>query len=446
MIKLHNKDKFDISGFDDLSSMEPQSLKTASPESEVAGGALLKSIKDGWMPMLRNKVQTAIELEHATIPPYLTAMFSLAGTQNDEIADLIKSVVIEEMLHLTIACNLLNAIGGSPVLNKKDFVPSYPGPLPGGVGGDLIVPIAKFSKELVKDVFMRIEQPEDPIDIKVEATGETIKASDIANMPLLGAEANGTDREKQLKADIPRLLKVVDAFNQKDTLTIGEYYHQIRVLLILSELVAGLFGDTIFTGKAERQVVNNKWYPPNELFAITNIKCAVKGIDLIVDQGEGGTNDPFVKPEYEPAGAPLEPSHYYRFEEIVKGHKLEGKDGKYSYSGDPIPFNGQVPNMKENPKTSDYPVNSVVHVNSKLFNFYYTNLLNNLHETFNGAPEKLGDAFGLMYALRLYALKLLALPDPSNPGFVAGPSFEFVGADDLSKEEQEAVASVASSS
>ncbi|WP_139957977.1 ferritin-like domain-containing protein [Flavicella sediminum] len=375
---------------------------------------LLKSIQIDSLAGLRNAVQTAIVLEHATIPPYLTAMFSLANTENTKIAGLIHSVVIEEMLHLTIACNLLNAIGGKPVLNKPNFVPTYPGPLPGGVENGLIVPIAKFSKNLVKNVFMVIEEPEAPIDIK------------------LGKSANAfADLTSKLKARIEEL-------QGKENLTIGEYYEYLTLLLELFEITAQLKGETVFTGAIENQVVDNNWFPANELFAITDLDSAKKAIAIIVDQGEGTSTDPFIESEDEGAGE-HEPAHYYRFEEIYKGKELvidPSAEVGYSYSGAVIPFfPEQVPNMKENPKMSDYPPNSLAYLNSKLFNYNYTNLLNSLHETFNGAPAKLSNAMGSMYALRLYALKLMALPAPMSPGFVAGPSYEYVSKGDLTEKE-----------
>ncbi|MCB0847813.1 MAG: hypothetical protein KDE26_31385, partial [Bacteroidetes bacterium] len=86
-------------------------------------------------------LQKAIELEHSTIPPYLTAMYSLIPGKNDEIAALIRSVVIEEMMHMTISANILIATGGAPKINTAGFIPSYPGPLPMGIGDGLIVPI-----------------------------------------------------------------------------------------------------------------------------------------------------------------------------------------------------------------------------------------------------------------------------------------------------------------
>ncbi|MFT4806195.1 MAG: hypothetical protein ACI9YE_003427 [Psychroserpens sp.] len=384
---------------------------------------LLKRIKIDSIDALRKALQTSAELEHATIPPYLTAMFSLANTENTKIAGLIHSVVIEEMLHLTIACNILNAVGGSPVLNKPSFVPSYPGPLPGGVEGGLTVPIAKFSKNLVKNVFMVIEEPEEPIDIKL---GLHLMAR---------TELTDSGNLEALKAE---LQERAAALEDKENLTIGEYYGYIKILLEVLEITAQLECSTIFTGDPERQVVDEKWFPSNELFAVTDLESAKKAIDLIVDQGEGSSTDPFIDSDDEAAGA-HEPAHFYRFEEIYMGKELK-KDLRakvgYSYSGVEIPFfPSQVPNMKENPKTSNYPPSSLAFLNSNLFNYNYTNLLNSLHETFNGAPDKLSNAMGSMYALRLYALKLMALPDPNNPGYVAGPSFEYVIDEDLTKEE-----------
>lgn len=83
--------------------------------------------KDNLMAAL----QTAIELEHSTIPLYLCALYSIKPGTNQFISDTIRSVVIEEMLHFSISCNILISIGGSPNISKADFVPKYPGPLPG---------------------------------------------------------------------------------------------------------------------------------------------------------------------------------------------------------------------------------------------------------------------------------------------------------------------------
>ena len=42
----------------------------------------------------------AIELEHATVPLYLYALYSLDPNESPAIAQIIQSVVVEEMLHM----------------------------------------------------------------------------------------------------------------------------------------------------------------------------------------------------------------------------------------------------------------------------------------------------------------------------------------------------------
>ena len=74
---------------------------------------------------LKRHLPTAIELEHSTIPPYLCALYSIKDGDNQESAQIIKSVVIEEMLHMILAANVLkNAIGGARRINHPRFIPS----------------------------------------------------------------------------------------------------------------------------------------------------------------------------------------------------------------------------------------------------------------------------------------------------------------------------------
>src|SRR3954452_9112428 len=81
---------------------------------------------------LREHLQWAIELEHATIPPYMCALYSLDAVRNPAAAEVLTSVFMEEMLHLTLAANLLNAVGGQPVLDAPHLLPGYPTRLPHG--------------------------------------------------------------------------------------------------------------------------------------------------------------------------------------------------------------------------------------------------------------------------------------------------------------------------
>src|SRR5436190_1750680 len=94
-------------------------------------------------------LQQAIQLEHATIPTYLYALYSIKPDSNKKIQQVLLSVVTEEMLHMALACNMLNAIGGSPVIDQPQFIPHYPGPLPGADENYLSGPLGRFSLDLV---------------------------------------------------------------------------------------------------------------------------------------------------------------------------------------------------------------------------------------------------------------------------------------------------------
>jgi len=57
-----------------------------------------------------------------------------------------------------LAANMLTTIGGQPAINSN--VPTYPGPLPGGVWPDLTVYLGGLTKSYVGDVYMTIEYPD----------------------------------------------------------------------------------------------------------------------------------------------------------------------------------------------------------------------------------------------------------------------------------------------
>jgi hypothetical protein len=107
---------------------------------------------------LKASLQAAIELEFATIPPYLCGYWSIKDGMHPAAMS-IREVIREEMLHFGLACNMLAGIGGRPALNQPSAVPDYPGPLPGGVIPDLLVTLAGLSKKTL-ELFMAIERPD----------------------------------------------------------------------------------------------------------------------------------------------------------------------------------------------------------------------------------------------------------------------------------------------
>ncbi|HET9197276.1 MAG TPA: ferritin-like protein [Solirubrobacterales bacterium] len=360
---------------------------------------------------LRQVLQLAIQLEHATIPPYLCALFSILPGANVEVADLIRSVVMEEMFHMVLVCNLLNAVGGQPRIGAPGFVPRYPGHLPAGVRPDLNVTLRKCSKEHIRDVFMAIELPADPVvpdDLEVPSAEATAAIE-------VDEEGNASPEA----ADVADQLALHYKWARHKPLTIGWFYQQIGLGLI--ELCKS--GD-IFTGDPDLQITPAV-YPdaPGTLYAITGtakekLDSAILALNEIERQGEGTSHT-------NPTDSTGELAHYYRFEEIVEGRHLVEDGGRWSYSGEEIPFDpaGVAP-MADDPDTGLLPAGSRVRLQSEVCDKVYGDLLRSLHAVFNGQPAMLGQAVGLMFSLEVQARELLTTPVAPGSPLTAGPSFQ----------------------
>ena len=331
----------------------------------------LDSVKD-----LMQALQLAVELEHSTIPPYLCALYSIKEGSNVEVAELIRSVVMEEMLHMALASNILISLGGNPAIDRPNFVPNYPGPLPAGLRGGLIVRLRRCSIPQIRDVFMSIEEPEETADL---------------------AHARADSREEFAS----------------HLFTIGWFYDEIeKALVALTE------SGQITFGHADRQV--SDWSGPGTLYVINNLEDARAAIREIKEQGEGaGPLDP-TDPEHELA-------HYYKFAEIVAGRQIviDSARKTFSFTGAPIPFDpdGVWP-MMDDPDMVLYPPGSRALILAEQFSQTYHALLKGLHRTFNGEPAYLREAIGLMYSLDLAARELMRTPAGLPGGTTAGPTFQ----------------------
>jgi hypothetical protein len=74
---------------------------------------------------LQDALQTAMQLEFSTIPPYLCAQWSI-NSDPCGVADMIEEIVLQEMYHFALAGNMLTAIGGVPDIANASFIPRYP--------------------------------------------------------------------------------------------------------------------------------------------------------------------------------------------------------------------------------------------------------------------------------------------------------------------------------
>jgi hypothetical protein len=331
---------------------------------------------------LRTHLQWAIELEHATIPPYLCALYSLDATRNAEAAEVVQSVFVEEMLHLTLAANLLNAIGGRPVLDAPHLLPGYPRTLPHG-DRSLQIELLPFGERAL-DGFLRIEQPSPP-----------------------GAEPEGDRYE-----------------------TIGQFYAAIESGL--RHLCEALGEDAVFSGDPERQITTAYPYGGSgRIVAVRDLASALQALTEVVEQGEGSGQSDVWDGDHQMFHADRdEVAHFYRFEELRLGRRYQQGDTRSSGpTGKAVAVDWDaVRPMRPNPRVADSPPLSEVRVAQDAFNAAYCTLLALLEQAFNGDPSMLGTATGAMFGLKAQALSLMALE--SGDGYAAGPTFEFVAPED----------------
>ncbi|NRQ32374.1 hypothetical protein HII36_11060 [Nonomuraea sp. NN258] len=325
---------------------------------------------------LREHLQWAIELEHATLPPYLTALYSLDAARNPEAAQVVGSVFVEEMLHLALAANLLNAVGGRPVLDHPGMLPPHPRTLPHG-DRSLELSLAPFGPRAL-EMFLRIERPAPP-----------------------AAPPEGDHYE-----------------------TIGQFYAAIEQGL--RHLCKELGEQAVFSGDPASQVTAAHFrHTTGRLIAVDGLTSALTALAEIVEQGEGtargevwdGDQDVF-HPERD------EVAHYYRFQELRLGRRYQRGDTPQSGPTDePISVDpGGVRPMRPDPRPA--APGSAIRAAQDEFDHTYCAVLHLLERAFNGSPRLLAVATGTMYALKAQAQALMAMPDGTDT--TAGPTFTYV--------------------
>jgi hypothetical protein len=320
---------------------------------------------------LRGHLQTAVEIEWAVIPPYLCARWSLEDGRNELAAACVEDVVMEEMLHLTLACNLLNAVGGEPqLIPPVASPPQYPAFLPHSADS-FVVDLLPFSPEAL-ETFLLIEKP---------------------------ARAGAPPEP--------------DRFH-----TIGQFYEAI--MDAIRELDRR---EDIFTGHRDRQVDGSYYYGgAGEAFPVTDLESAKRALDEIVFEGEGMDHT-----IWEQLGEGEELAHYFRFEELYRGRRyVRGDTPDGGPTGEPIMLDyGAVLPMRPNPKAADHPPGSELRAMADECNRTYCELLRELNAAFNGRPSELVEAVQTMLRLRYQAIALMRVP--VGDGMTAGPPFEWSG-------------------
>ncbi|TRU48257.1 MAG: hypothetical protein EWV49_13605 [Microcystis aeruginosa Ma_QC_Ch_20071001_S25] len=347
---------------------------------------------------LRYYLIQAMMIEHATIPPYMTALYSLKPGSNLEAFHVIRAIAVEEMLHLTLVANVFNAVGGNikGVLTGKDFIPTYPTYLPTGAN-DFQVGLAKFSPETV-ETFLNIE------------------------------------RSKEVPDDAP-LVESRYRYRQLCNDTTFTYY---SIGLFYAEVIRGLTaldreytkkGQNLFCGDQKKQITREYYYDgAGEIIPVYNLKDAKRALNVIQEQGEGSRQGTIYDAERELC-------HYYRFQQL--------KLGRYYTINKNDPLKSDLPDhptgktftvdwdavypVLENAKLSDYPADSELYTAGQKFQQTYANFLAQIEFSFNGNPKTLLPAVGGMFELRDLANRLIRNPIPGKDGVNAAPIYRKSG-------------------
>lgn len=378
---------------------------------------------------LQYHLQVALQLEHATIPPYLTALYSIkqnAERSNQGSFDVIRAVVVEEMLHMTLAANLLNAVGGEPKLTEKGFVPNYPTYLPSGET-DFEVSLLPFSPGTIA-MFKQIERPAETPEAKAapKSLQRMATAPKRAFLDLTHATEKRRARAAQSIIPVFHVKREGGAEAQFHYWSIGEFYAAIREGF--EDLVKELGGKAVFTGKAERQVGPEAFSTGGgKVIKVHDLATAIAAIDEIIEQGEGSVGHVINKEG--------ELSHYARFDQIQRGRRYnvwQNADGTWESDplgdpqGDPLPiYWEEVYPFLPNAKVANYPEKTDIHEAAVSFNLHYREFLNYLQAAFNGSPKLMLDSYRFMFKFRDDITKLIRHPFPVDSAVLtAAPTFE----------------------
>lgn len=340
--------------------------------------------------------------EHTVMLGYIYAMSTMKrsvdeGVSEQELAAIdrwrgkIRSVALEEMVHLTLVNNLLAALGASPNFGRPDF-PVPPGHFPAHV----ILALAPFNQATIQH-FAYLERPTDA----VIADGEGYHSDSKVVREIR------TDLLSPTKSDYPSQ---------------GHLYKSIG--FALKRMSKELGEDALFCGKGFGQC-DEQHFPLPGVTKVTGLASAQQAIEAIVVQGEGA--------EYY-----AEESHYAKFFSIVEEYRQLKAARPDFEPGRPAASNPLLTSAigQDGDMHITHPLATKV---VDLGNAIYALMLRSFVQLFapNPQPEPLRSglsqvATSLMYALTAVGEVATRLPLKAEGGPLnAGLTFELLGAGGL---------------
>ena len=340
----------------------------------------------------------AAEVEHGVMCSYLFAAFSMKDGASDGLTDRqldavrrwkkdLRAICAQEMAHLSLACNMLTAVGAAPQFRRPNF-PQGSRYYPPGFS----LALNPFNQKTLQH-FIFIERPE---------------GMEMDDPPIF--------EEAEAAPTAPVVSSAVTA-EPRGFATIGELYRGIEDGF--GNLVDRLGEDGLFIGPPRAQATTD-YFNFAELIAVTDLASAIQACETIVEEGEGARGD-------------WEAAHYGRFLRMQEEYqRLKRADPNFEPARPVLanPFT-RTPSDSQDVNRLDEPFSVEV---CDLFDDCYEILLQMLARFFAHTEESedelkaLVDAaidamFTVIELLGVYATTLPA--GPSYPGLNAGPGFHF---------------------
>jgi len=428
--------------------------------------AFVKKINDSWtreqvLARLKSDLQTAVEIELATIPIYLYTYYSLVrnNESGETIGDaqlfankaggVVMSVAVEEMLHMTLSANILWSMGVMPKLYGK-APGTYPTGLPyhnpqGPVGPDgktaVLIPLGKLSFEQLWH-FLQIEYPEQWDAPPQDSDWDTIGQFYSYIRCLLSTQWLA-DADFQRGSVAHAIQPYNYAPNNVDTVYPSAGFDPWKpappAAVSWADPVQGAAAAAVYPDYADSHTGKT------QLVAVRSIQDAATAIDTICDQGEG-VPIPDLGPSPDDDQSKDEQSHYVKFLTLQAQFADYAGTGEVRPAQPPAPTDviqpaitqqalldaGVLVNVPESPLAASYPEYYVDIANFCSACFQY--MLVMTETVYLVPPEKQKVFFNeglhrsMIWVLDKYIRTIRQIPIPSGDyaGMMMGPTFENV--------------------
>lgn len=342
---------------------------------------------------LLNTLAEASELEHNLMCLYLYAVFSLKESTQEGLSAAefeavnrwrrtILDVCVQEMAHLALVSNLTVAVGGSAHFFRSDF-PMKPGYFP----SDFVMELAPFDQDTLQH-FIFLERPKD--------------------QPVPDAATAQDKDDYQREAPRGRLMTHVGDYK-----TVGQLYEAVQDgLAFLCEKIGE---QALFCGPPALQISPDD-VKLEGLTVITDHASAVKALQAIVEQGEGGKGQ--------------EGSHFASFCQIKEEYEALLNANPDFQAARPCARNPVMRRPAERDERiwiKAQPAALYMDLGNALYGLMLRFLVQVYSMESRPAAQKkilLEAAFTLMYSLSATARYLSRLPaNEAHPGVNAGLSF-----------------------